>query len=560
MEAADVILMNGCIHTMDAALRVVAAVAVKEGRIVYVGDDDGVRALIGPATDVIDLAGKMTLPGFIDSHMHIPEGAVLPLHEVRLPEGLPVGEYIPTIRAFAQANPGLAAIRGIGWDDSLFTSSGPSAAMLDEAVPDRPAVIRSGSLHSSWCNTKALQMAGITRDTPEPPHGIIEKDPTTGEPAGTLHESAQELVISKLPDYSVEQYVAALDHFQKTVSAPLGITTCFDARLTPKLGNAMEAFALLEREGRLNVRVRGAFLIDPLDPLEPQLAQAAATRARYQDPLFQVNAVKFFADGSGLSIFLEEPFSSLPPSFPEGYRGYPGWDPETMAAAVVESAKLGFQLHIHAIGDAAVRISLDAIEAAEQALGRNDIRPAIIHLFLVNEQDRRRLADLNVVAVVQPVWMQRDPFYYQGYLPTLGEARCDRMFPLKSFFDRGVLVTSSTDFPIVNPPSPLDGIAIGVLRWSPGVSAPGDVWAPDERADVRQMIRSYTINGAEALFLENETGSIEIGKSADLVVLNENLFDIPAETIGFSWRGSGTAKVLMTMFQGRTVYQADEMN
>ncbi len=160
---------------------------------------------------------------------------------------------------------------------------------------------------------------------------------------------------------------------------------------------------------------------------------------------------------------------------------------------------------------------------------------------------------------MQPVRMQKDPYYYQGYLPTLGEARCARMMPLKSLFDRGVLVVSSTDFPIINPPSPLDGIAIGALRWHPLTSKPDNVWTPAERADVWQMICSYTINCARANLLDNETGSIEIGKSADLVVLNENILELPPERIGFNWMGGGTTKVLMTIFRGKPVCTTSEM-
>ena len=205
------------------------------------------------------------------------------------------------------------------------------------------------------------------------------------------------------------------------------------------------------------------------------------------------------------------------------------------------------------------RISSDAIEAAELAVGSDAIRPAIAHIFLIDEADKQRLADLGVVAAMQPAWMQRDPYYYQAYLPTLGQARCDRMMPLKSLLDLGIVVTSSTDFPIVNPPSPLDGIAIGALRLHPLASAPGDVWSPKERATVAQMIRTYTINGAFAAFTDGDTGSIEPGKSADLVVLNEDILEIAPERVGFQWMGGGTAKVVMTVFQGRTVYQAPEM-
>jgi predicted amidohydrolase YtcJ len=559
MNTADTVLKNGYVYTVDPAATVAEAIAVKNGMIVCVGSDADAEAFVGPRTEVIDLAGKMVLPGFIDSHMHNPEGAVLPLFEVRLSEGLPVEEYVPTIRAFAQAHPDLASIRGAGWDDSWFSLAGPRKEQLDEAVPDRPAVIRSCAFHSLWCNSKALELAGITKDTVAPPYGIIEKDAVTGEPTGTLHESAQDLVVSKLPEYSVSQYVTAFEGFQKNVTGPCGITGCFDARCTPAQDNAREAIAQLEREGKLHVRMRGGMYIDPNESVEAQLDQAVEMRDRCTGSLFQVKTAKFFADGSGYSIFLNEPFSEVPPGYPRDYRGYPAWDPEELVAAVVKAAKLGFRLHFHAIGDAAARISLDAIEAAERAVGRKDIRAAITHLFLVDEADKQRLADLEVVAVLQPVWMQKDPYYYQGYLPQLGQERCDRAMPLRSLFDRGIVVCSSTDFPITNPPAPLDGIAIGALRWHPLLSAPGDVWTPAERVEVRQMIESYTINGTRANFLEEETGSLEIGKSADLVVLNENILDLPAESIGFNWMGGGTAKVLMTMFHGKTVYRASDL-
>jgi predicted amidohydrolase YtcJ len=560
MNTADTVVRNAFVYTVDPSARVAQAVAIKDGRIMYVGTDTGVQELCGPRTEVLDLGGKMVLPGFIDSHMHNPEGATLPLFEVGLTEGMPVEEYVPTIKAFAQAHPELASIRGSGWDDSYYSLVGPRKEQLDEAVPDRPAIIRSCSFHSLWCNSKALQLAGITKDTPSPPYGAIEKDSETGEPTGTLHESAQDLLVSRLPDYTTAQYVQGFEEFQKNVTGPYGITSCFDARYTLGHGNAMEVLAQLESEGRLHVRFRGALYIDPAESVDSQLDQAAAIRARHGGPLFQTNSVKFFADGSGYGIYLDEPFTSVPPGHASDYRGYPSWDPEAMTAAAVKAALLGFHLHFHAIGDAAARMSLDAIEAAEKAVGSKEIRAAITHLFLVDSVDMQRLADLKVVAVLQPVWMQKDPYFCQGYLPQLGPDRCARLMPLKSLFDRGILVASSTDFPITNPPSPLDGIAIGALRWHPLLSAVGDVWTPAERASVHQMIESYTINGARANFLETDTGSIEVGKWADLAVLNENILESPPESIGFNWMGGGTAKVLMTMFCGKTVYRASDLS
>jgi predicted amidohydrolase YtcJ len=560
MTTADKVLLSGFVYTVDPSASVAQAVGVKDGRIVYVGTDAGAQPLIGSRTEVLDLGGKMVLPGFIDSHMHNPEGATLPLFEVSLTEGMPVEAYVPTIKAFAQVHSELALIRGAGWDDSYYSLVGPRKEQLDEAVPDRPAIIRSCSFHSLWCNSRALKLAGITKDTPSPPYGAIEKDPETGEPTGTLHESAQDLVISRLPDYSTDQYMQGFEEFQRSVTGPCGITSCFDARYALQHGNALKALTQLESEGRLHVRFRGALYIDPAESVDGQLDQAAAFRARHRGPLFQTNSVKFFADGSGYGIYLNEPFTNVPPSYATDYRGYPSWDPDAMTDAAVKAALLGFHLHFHAIGDAAARMSLDAIQAAEQAVGSKGIRAAITHLFLVDSVDMGRLADLKVVAILQPVWMQKDPYFYQGYLPQLGPERCARLMPLKSLFDRGILVASSTDFPITNPPSPLDGIAIGALRWNPLLSAAGDVWTPAERASVRQMIESYTINGARANFLETETGSIEIGKWADLAVLNENILESPPESIGFNWMGGGTAKVLMTMFCGKTVYRASDLS
>jgi predicted amidohydrolase YtcJ len=560
MSIADTVLRNGFVYTVDPSASVAQAVAVRDGRIVYVGSDAGVQPFVGARTEVLDLSGKMVLPGFIDSHMHNPEGATLPLFEVSLTEGMPVDEYVPTIKAFAQTHPDLGLIRGAGWDDSYYSLVGPRKEQLDEAVPDRPAIIRSCSFHSLWCNSRALQLAGITKDTPSPPYGAIEKDSETGEPTGTLHESAQDLVVSRLPDYSIAQYLQGFADFQTRVTGPCGITSCFDARYALRHGNAMQALTLLESGERLQVRFRGALYIDPAESVDSQLDQAAALRARHQGPLFQTNSVKFFADGSGYGIYLSEPFTNVPPGYASDYRGYPSWDPDAMTAAAVKAALLGFRLHFHAIGDAAARMSLDAIEAAEKAVGSKDIRAAITHLFLVDDVDMQRLADLQVVAVLQPVWMQKDPYFYQGYLPQLGPDRCARLMPLKSLFDRGILVASSTDFPITSPPSPLDGIAIGALRWNPLLSAAGDVWTPAERASVHQMIESYTINGARANFLDTDTGSIEVGKWADLVVLNENILESPPESIGFNWMGGGTAKVLMTMLCGKTVYEASDLS
>ncbi len=556
---ADRVFTNARIHTQDSTRSVAQAVAVHAERIVYVGTDSGVASFIGPRTEVVDLDGKMVLPGFIDSHMHLMLGAVEALYEVSIPYGLPVAEYLPRIKAFADDNPGLPVIRGAGWDDGAFLLAGPAKEMLDTAVPDRPAAIVATSRHTLWVNTAALQLAGITKDTPDPPHGTIEKDAASGEPTGTLYESAQDLVLDKLPPYSVDQYKAGFEYILRSVAGKNGITSAFEARILPREANGRQALEELEREGKLTLRIRAALMLDPDRPLDSQLRWAEATRKQHDGPLFKTDAVKFFVDGVGFTTYLLEPFSTIPAGLPADCRGVSTWTAEGLSQASVAAAQRGFRLHYHAIGDAAVRMSLDAVAKVEEAVGSTEVRPEIAHLFVVDPTDMQRLADLKVVAVLQPVWMMKDPVYDSTYLPLFGDERCERLFPLKSLFDLGLTVASSSDYPVTDPDSPLDGIMTGVLRWHPSWSEPGDVWTPAERVGLGQMIDSFTINGAKANFLEHETGSIEVGKSADMVVLNEDLFDLPPERIGYNWLGlAGTAKVLMTIFAGKTVYADPE--
>lgn len=565
---AHKVFKNGYIYTVDKRCSVVSAVAVRGGKFVYVGSDEGVGRFIGPRTKVVDLKGKMALPGFVDSHMHFTNGAVANLYEVQIPQGMPTSEYPAFIKAFADSHPDLAAIRGWGWDISQYippvATQGPSKAVLDAVVPDRPVALQDSSLHNIWCNSKALELAGITKDTPDPPGGHIEKDPVTGEPTGTLYETASDLVTAALPQYTVAQYKAALLRFQKDVAARVGLTTLFDARLL--IGsNAVKALEQLAAEGKLRMRVRGALLTDPEAALEPQVRAAEAERRKHTRPLFKTNTLKFFVDGVGFSSYMLEPFANaVSGGYPADYRGFSPWSDAQLAKASALGAKKGFQLHYHAIGDAAVRLALDAVEAAEKAVRSKAIRAGITHNFWVDPADMARFGALKVVAVEQPTWMIHDAFYDMAYVPSVGAERAARIFPMKSFFDAGVTVASSTDYPI-SPPDPLDGIGSGATRWNPLLSLPGVVLAPEEKVSVPQMIRSYTINGARANFLERATGNIVVGKSADLVVLDRNILEIPAEEIFSAYTAPlppevGRTTVLMTVFKGRTVFRDAAMD
>ena len=561
-KPADTVFKNGYIYTVNPGDRVAHAVAVLDGKIVYVGSDQGASAFVGPSTKVVKLGGKMMLPGFIDAHTHA-SMTVSGLYSVLLYGLTSVDEYVAAVAEFAAANPDMTAIKGQGWSNTVVTGIGPLASDLDAAVSDRPVSIMSEDGHSYWVNSKALELAGITGATPDPVNGVIERipgseaaDPPYGTPSGTLRETAADLVNSLIPDYSVEQYQNGMRYFQQDVAAPLGITTVFDPLMYAG-GNGVQAVEAMAASGELTVRFRGALALSPKDDLAAWIAAAKAERAKHKTTMFKTPAVKVFADGvvEGHTAYLNEPYAdALEYKGDASYRGEPIWQPDVLNKTYAALDKAGFQIHTHAIGDAATTETLDALKYARKVNGAHDWRPGITHIQLVDPKDFPRFAKLGVTAVPDPYWFIKDDYYTYLQLPYLGLPRADEEYPMKSFFDAGVTVASASDYPVTIPPDPLAGIAVGVNRWAPDLvyeypappSLDGVLW-PEERVSIAQMIRSFTINGARANYLEKETGSIKVGKRADLVVLDTNLFKVaPTELFN--------AHVLFTMGEGRVLF------
>jgi predicted amidohydrolase YtcJ len=566
-KPADTVFKNGDVYTVNPGDRTAQAVAVRDGEIVYVGSNRGANAFVGPSTKVVKLGGKMMLPGFIDSHAHASFTGRLLFSVVLNGVYGTLQTYLDDIRAFAEANPSFAVIRGSGWSNSSVPDIGPLATDLDTAVPDRPASIMSEDGHSYWVNTKALKLAGVTGATPDPVGGKIERlagteqsDPPYGTPSGTLRETAANLVNDKLPDYTVEQYKEGILYFQENIAGPAGITTVFDPMFDPARPNAVQAYEELAQAGQLAIRVRGALWLKPTDDLGTWLAAAKAERAKHTTPMFRINAVKVFADGvvEGHTAYLKAPYAdALAYAGDAGYRGDPIWAPKAMAAAFTAVDKAGFQIHVHAIGDAATTEVLDALALARKANGPHDWRPGITHLQLVDPSDYKRFAKLGVTAVPDPYWFEKDDYYTYLQVPYLGQPRADHEYPMKSFFDTKVLVASASDFPVTPTPNPIYGIGAGVTRWFPfdlvheypAWPLPGSMLWPEEAVTVDQMIRSFSINGAGAYYLEKTTGSIKVGKSADLIVLDQNLFQIaPDQIFGVN--------VLFTMSHGAVLHDA----
>jgi predicted amidohydrolase YtcJ len=392
-----------------------------------------------------------------------------------------------------------------------------------------------------WVNSVTLERAQITKDTPNPEGGRIERDPKTGEPSGTLRETAFKLVATVIPDYNLGERKNALLAYQD-MATRVGITMSHDAMLGPR---AIEAFNALADEGKLKMHFRGSVALDPDLDLGPQIERVIAERSKNTHPNFQTLAAKVFVDGviEGGTAYLLDPYAHKPE-----YRGEPIWSPSLLNDTCLALDKAHLQIHLHVIGDAATSITLDALELAQKINGERDSRHLVTHLQLVATEDIQRFAQIGAIGVPQPFWFKVDEYYSELALPYLGKERADKQYPMQSFIDAGVTMASASDFPVTIPFDPLIAIQTGITR-SKSNGSSEEVLGPEERTSLEEMITSYTYNGAYANFLEKETGSIEIGKQADLVVLEQNLFEIPVNEIA-------DVEVLLTLVGGKEVYRS----
>ena len=535
--AADIVLRRAAIYTVDAARSWASAVGVRDGRIVYVGSDSLPPGLIGPNTEVVDLGGKMVLPGFQDGHVH-PISSGIELGECGLDDLTTPAAIADSIRACARARPDVPWVRGGGWQLPVFKDANPSKLLLDQAVPDRPAIFYAADGHSAWVNSRALALADVTSKTPDPPNGRIERDRRTGEPGGTLREDAMSLVARVVPDRTEAELAAGLNRAQKLANG-FGITTVFSAATDE---NKLQAFAAADRKGTLTLRVIAAISLgDPLaDSLVPKLTEL---RSRFTGPRLRPSAVKLFADG----VIESRTAALLAPYLGRGRdAGKPIYDPAALKDLAVALDREGFQIHVHAIGDRAIRITLDAFAYARARNGAHDARHTITHLQLIDSSDIPRFRALGAIANFQALWANGDEYLTELTEPALGPRRSRWLYPIASVVRSGAVVSGGSDWS-VSSLNPLDAIETGITHRPPGdVEQP--VWNPAERVDLATMLALYTINAAYANHMERETGSIEVGKLADLIVLDRNLFEIPASEIH-------SVRVLRTLLEGTTIYQ-----
>jgi predicted amidohydrolase YtcJ len=533
--SADLIFRNGAIYTMDSARSWAEALAIQDGKILYVGDDSGAEKFESTDTKVVDLEAKMVLPGFHDSHIHLVTGGI-ELSQCDL-NGLQTKEDIfEKIRQYNSENPDKEWIVGGGWNLPIFPDANPTKEQLDQLVCDRPAYLSAADGHSVWVNSKALAIAGITEKTPDPEGGRIERVKGTNEPSGTLRESAAGLVAKYLPELSPDDYLNGLRAGLHLANS-FGITSINEASADEDI---LEAYAEFDRRHELSVRVVASMHVDPKMGLD-QIEELLTLSQKYQGNHLRTIAAKIFADGviESHTAALLEPYLDRP-----GYSGLPNLEPDLFNRLATALDKEQFQIHIHAIGDRAIRMSLDALEAAQRINRARDARHHIAHLQLINPADIPRFKSLDVIANFQPLWAYPDLYITELTEPVLGPERSRWLYPIGSIVKSGAKIVGGSDWS-VSSMNPLDAIQVAITRKAlDDPSAPS--WLPEELVDLPTILAAYTINGAFLNRQEEITGSLEVGKAADLVVLDRNLFAISPDDIH-------KAKVLLTILEGKEV-------
>ncbi|ESQ84140.1 hypothetical protein AEAC466_10360 [Asticcacaulis sp. AC466] len=558
-QKADTVFLHGYVYTVDAADSVAEAVAVRDGQIVYVGGDDGARALIGKATRVVDLSGRLLMPGLIDGHMHPQAGGLRMLGCNLDYAALTQAEFQARIQKCVDddktAGPDDWLIV-INWFEQGAKPEGTvmTRAALDAVRTTRPIKVHSSFGHSDLTNTRGLKLAGITRDTPDPKDGTIVRD-ASGEPTGLLQEAAQDLIDKLIPAPSVEMNYKATQLALKAMREQ-GITSFLDAYTDIE---TLTAYSTVVREGGLTARGHFAVLIDSPEGYDAGKAVAEVLRQKAEfdrpgvgpAPGMTVDTAKLFLDG----VYSAPAYSAMmiQPYFEHGRPGHnrgpkPFFTDDQLQDTLIRLAAVGLNPHMHAEGDGSVRQGLNAVAAMRKVHPGSDIRPAIAHDEIVHPDDFSRFAEVGALPVLSFQW-ERPSVDIEQSKPALGPVRAALMEPAALLDINGARIVYGSDWP-VDALNEWLALQIAVTRTAIGddaVKYPGRLGI-DPGLSVAQAVRAITLNAAYSLRQEDQTGSVEVGKLADLIVLDRNLFKIKPEEIG------GT-QVLLTMVGGKVVYQ-----
>ncbi len=543
-DPADTVFVNGNVYTLDDNLPRADAVAVRGDAIVYVGNTDGALALVGESTRRIDLDGKLMLPGFIDTHVHPVAGGAY-AKALSLDTFGTVEDWVQAIADYAAANPDDEVLFGYGFLATTFGPVGPTRQLIDAVVPDRPVLIMDEGFHAAWANTATLQRLNITQDTPDPVPGYsYYKRDANGDATGYLLEGTAGMAMDAL-DVITKDVVAEGTGVVIGIMNSYGVTSAFDAGTLGDIATVTYALSKLENEGELTIRIVGSSRPETAGEAATAVDVAEQWAKEVRGERYHYNTLKIPDDGTveGRTAAMFEDYQGEP-----GNSGETVFTEEQMTAMISDAASRGIDVHVHALGERAVHETLNAIERAQQANTDSPTRYTICHIQVVTDQDVPRFGELGVIAQSTPLWASYDSYGKQF----VSDDQFTRYWRFRSIEEAGGMLTFGSDFPASGAGtlglSPLVQIEIGHTR-----QAAGEPDAPvqpreSERLSVESLVRGFTTNAAYQLHMEDSIGSIEVGKKADLVVLDRNIFEIDP----YSIHETG---VTMTMMDGDMVYE-----
>ncbi len=539
VQSSQLVYRNGRIFTANHLRPWAEAVAIDDGKFILVGSDTDVEAAIGSATRVVDLKGQLVIPGLHEVHNHaVDRFAEVVKGHLSFPYDVDLEELKQKIRTYAKDNPDKKWIVGGRFSPAVLPHE-MARELLDELVPGRPAAIKDITGHMLWVNSRALEAAGITKETPDPPLGAIIRDPKSGEPTGFLEESAMPLVSSLYTHFEPVVWTEAVKRAVKAYNE-VGITSARGAS-----GQLEQLVALREQDkkGQLSVRyimpwVSPTAVLWPLPPFAVTERQIREN-LKQTTPHVRANSLKVFVDGGyGETLAMLEPYKNNPDTI-----GVLNIAPEELNHMVTRFDAMGVSVMMHTIGDRASRVALDAVQAAREANGPDGMRHQLSHCELITKKDLNRFSQLNAAMDISPIFP--DHLVKPYYAEVLGQKRADRVYPYRWAVEARARPALASDY-AVSPLSPFLHMQTMVTRGKP-LDEKAQPGVDHQRATIEEAILSYTLNGAHVMMQENLAGSIEVGKYADFVVLDQDLFKIPPDQIS-------QVRVVQTVFEGEAVY------
>jgi predicted amidohydrolase YtcJ len=537
----DLILINADIRTMDPLKPRVEALASRNGRVVALGSTAEIRALAGKTARVIDAGGRLVLPGFQDTHIHMQDGGMNGALNVDLAHIRAIPDLQAALADFAQKNPKRLWLNGHGWYSGIFGEHNLTREVIDAVIPDRPSMLYSSDYHSAAINSKACEMLGLDASVKDPENGYFSRD-AKGVPTGLLHEKAIDWVRERMPEIPDSDWEDGVRYGQALCNRH-GFTGVLDALVTDR---HLRIYRAVEKTTGLTVRVASTALVEPSDTVEEALTRVEGFRRDFASDMLKVHSAKFFLDGvleNRTAAMIEDYHDAQGGNFPVMF------GENHLRELFIAFDKARFQIHCHVIGDKAVRAGLDALEAARDVNGAWPSLHQLAHVEVVDPDDIPRFAKLGVMPNIQPLWARSEPSVTEIAVPIAGP-KARWIYPFRSLIDAGATCAMSSDWSVTTL-NPFPIMQTAITRQPPEMGRDHPVFLPEERMTLDECIKGYTVNAAAAAWRSADTGSLEQGKYADLIILDRDLFAIDPYDI------AGT-QVVLTLLGGKEVHRHSE--